>query len=63
MRLRAIILSRPVRCIIAVVSIVVGTEVTAGTQLAQTPIVIGHRGASGYVPEHSPSSRDGLHRA
>ncbi len=47
------ILSRPVRCIIAVVSIVVGAEVTAGTQLAQTPIVIGHRGASGYVPEHT----------
>ena len=50
------ILSGSFRCIVAVVSIVVGAEVAAGTrpaEPAQTPIVIGHRGASGYVPEHS----------
>ena len=50
------ILSGSFRCIVAVVSIVVGAEVAAGTrpaEPAQTPIVIGHRGASGYVPEHT----------
>jgi hypothetical protein len=67
------IFSNSFRYIVAAVSMAIGAEAAAGTRPAepvQTPIVIGHRGASGYVPEHTlaayfiaiPAGR-GLHRA
>ncbi len=50
------IFSNSFRYIVAAVSMAIGAEAAAGTRPAepvQTPIVIGHRGASGYVPEHT----------